>query len=172
MNLVVRIALALSVVAVAIGMSAAGAQTVVRCGEVSEFVAPTESAPGSFAMVSGGDALSVMVPPTATVSGLSHYACVSVVPGAPAASFVGLVTPGMPGYVSAAPTGPAPQATKASEAATSLVLLATALVLFSVLVVFASYGGAWGRRVSAPQAAQPYNDDIRQRPGGVRASHR
>jgi len=175
MNLVLRVGVALSVLgaAVFLGVRAQAADPVVRCGTVSELSAPTGGAAGSFILTSAGDAVNVAVAPDAATSGLSRYACVQLNPGTPAAAYVGLVAPGQPGYVaeSLPSTATSPLA-KFAEAATSLVLLATALVFFSILVVFASYGGTWGRRRVARVDARPYNSRIRQRPGGVRASHR
>jgi hypothetical protein len=46
----------------------------------------------------GVDPLHVVIP-SGKVSAPADYACVSVLPGTPAAQLVGLLTPDMPGYV-------------------------------------------------------------------------
>ena len=175
MNLVLRVGIALSVVAAAVvlGMRVQAADPLVRCGTVSEFSAPTASTAGSFVLTSRDSVVRASVAAGTAISDISSYLCAQLTPGAPSAVFVGLVAPGQNGYVAEAPPSAATSSlTKFSEAATSLVLLATAFVFFVVLVVFASYGGAWGRRRVAQVDGRPYNSRIRQRPGGVRASHR
>ena len=172
MNLTLRVGIAFSVVAAAVllGMGAQAADPLVRCGTVSEFSAPTANSAGSFVLTSADTAVKASVAAGTAMSALAGYACVELNPGA---AFVGLVAPGQAGYVAESlPSGAASPLAKAGEAATSLVLIATALVFFSILVVFASYGGRWGRRRVAVVDNRPYNSNIRQRPGGVRTSHR
>ena len=175
MNLALRVGIAFSVVAAAVllGMGAQAADPLVRCGTVSEFSAPTANSAGSFVLTSADTAVKASVAAGTAMSALAGYRCVELNPGAPSAAFVGLVAPGQAGYVAESlPSGAASPLAKAGEAATSLVLIATALVFFSILVVFASYGGRWGRRRVAVVDNRPYNSNIRQRPGGVRTSHR
>ena len=166
-----RIGVALTVLAAALVLAtrAAAVSPVVRCGDVSDFVAPTASADGSFVLRGDGTELRIAAPARLLTSVPSGYTCASIVPGTPNAQLTGILSPGTPGYVT--PSAPV-AASRFQEAATSLVLLTTALVFFAILVVFGSYGGAWGRRLAAPSVARPYNDDIRRRPGGVRTSHR
>src|SRR5919198_2562025 len=168
MNLLLRAGIALAVLGAVVGMSVAGADTVIRCGDVTEFTAPTAQAAGAFVIGDDSHAVKIAVPAGTELAALSGYSCVSVTPGTPAA-YAGVVAPGARGYQ---PQALPATASTFSEMATSLVLLTTAVVLFTVLVVFASYGGAWGRRIAAPRPVRPYNDDLRQRPGGVRISHR
>ena len=76
-----------------VGLSASARDTVVRCGQVSE------RTPASFVLSSPGvDPLRVVIP-SGKVSAPADYACVSVLPAAPAAQLVGVLTPDMPGYV-------------------------------------------------------------------------
>jgi hypothetical protein len=76
-----------------VGLSAGAADTVVRCGHVSE------RTPASFVLSSpGADPLRVAIP-SGMVSAPPDYTCVSVLPGLPAAQLVALLTPDMPGYV-------------------------------------------------------------------------
>jgi hypothetical protein len=76
-----------------VGISANAEETVVRCGQVSDIK------PASFVISAPGvDPLKVVVPADKQVQ-LSDYACVSVVPGRPAAQLAAVLAPGMPGYV-------------------------------------------------------------------------
>ena len=76
-----------------VGMSANATDTVVRCGHVSE------RTPASFVLSSPGvDPLRVAIP-SGMVGAPTDYACVSVLPGRPAAQLVALLTPDMPGYI-------------------------------------------------------------------------
>jgi hypothetical protein len=84
---------AVAILVAIVGLSASATDTVVRCGQVSE------RTPASFVLSSPDiDPLHVVIP-SGKVSVPSDYACVSVLPGTPAAQLVGLVTPDMPGYV-------------------------------------------------------------------------
>jgi hypothetical protein len=84
---------AIAILAAIVGMSANASDTVVRCGQVSDVT------PASFVISSPGvDPLRVAIP-SGVVSAPSGYACVSVLPGRPAAQLAGLLTPDMPGYV-------------------------------------------------------------------------
>jgi hypothetical protein len=168
MNLVLRTVIALAVLGVVIGMSVAAADTVVRCGDVADFSPPSTTANGSLVLTNDASAMKVVVPAGTQVAALSGYTCLSLTPGAPAPVFAAVVSPGTRGYE---PGQVRATANALSNVATSLVLLTTALVLFVVLAVFASYGGAWGRRIPVRRAVA-YNRDLRQRPGGVRTSHR
>jgi hypothetical protein len=76
-----------------VGLSASATDTVIRCGQVSE------RTPTSFVLTSSGvDPLHVVIP-SGKVTAADDYACVSVLPGTPAAQLVTIVTPDMPGYV-------------------------------------------------------------------------
>jgi hypothetical protein len=76
-----------------VGLSARASDTVIRCGQVSE------RTPASFVLSSPGvDPLPVAIP-SGKVIAPADYACVSVLPGRPAAQLVSLLTPDMPGYV-------------------------------------------------------------------------
>ena len=78
-----------------VGLSASATDTVIRCGQVSE------RTPASFVLSSPGvDPLRVAIPTGRDIVP-ADYACVSVLPGIPAAQLVGVVTPDMPGYVAA-----------------------------------------------------------------------
>jgi len=78
-----------------VGLSASATDTVIRCGQVSERTS------ASFVLSSPGvDPLRVTIPSGRDIAP-ADYACVSVLPGTPAAKLVGLVTPDMPGYVAA-----------------------------------------------------------------------
>lgn len=84
---------AVAILIAIVGLSASATDTVVRCGHVSE------RAPASFVLSSPGvDPLRVEIP-SGMVTAPADYACVSVLPGLPAAKLVGLLTPDMPGYV-------------------------------------------------------------------------
>jgi hypothetical protein len=84
---------AAAILVVIVGLSASASDTVIRCGQVSE------RTPASFVLSSSGaDPLRVAIP-SGTVIAPADYACVSVLPGRPAAQLVGLLTPDMPGYV-------------------------------------------------------------------------
>ena len=84
---------AIAILAAIVGISANASETVVRCGQVSEVK------PASFVLTAPGvDPLKVAIPYDKQVQ-LSTYACVSVLPGRPAAKLAGVVGPGMPGYV-------------------------------------------------------------------------
>jgi hypothetical protein len=84
---------AIAILAAIVGISANATDTVVRCGHV------TERTPASFVLSSPGvDPLRVVIP-SGVVSAPSDYACVSVLPGRPAAQLVGQLTPDMPGYI-------------------------------------------------------------------------
>jgi hypothetical protein len=85
---------AIAILAAIVGMSANASETVVRCGQLSE------ATPASFVISApGSDPLRVVVPAGRRMSGSSGYACVSVLPGRPAAQLAAVLTPGMPGYV-------------------------------------------------------------------------
>jgi hypothetical protein len=82
------------VFAAIVGMSANASETVVRCGQLSDVTS------GSFVLTSpDADPLRVVIPDGKRMSEPGGYACVSVVPGRPAAHLVGVLAPGMPGYV-------------------------------------------------------------------------
>jgi hypothetical protein len=84
---------AVAILIAIVGLSAGAADTVVRCGQVSE------RTPGSFVLSSTGvDPLRVAIP-AGVVIAPPDYTCVSVLPGRPAAKLVALLTPDMPGYV-------------------------------------------------------------------------
>jgi hypothetical protein len=86
---------AVAILIAIVGLSAGAADTVVRCGQV------TERTPGSFVLSSPGvDPLAVVIP-NGVVVAPPNYTCVSVLPGRPAAKLVALLTPDMPGYVAA-----------------------------------------------------------------------
>ena len=82
MNLALRIGLALVVIAAAVGLGvrAAGAGAVVRCGDVSQIVAPTETEEGSFLLTTADTSVKVVAPAGARVSDVIGYTCVSLVP--------------------------------------------------------------------------------------------
>ena len=85
---------AIAILAAIIGMSANASDTVVRCGQVSDVT------PASFVVSTpDSDPLRVAIPDGKRVSETSGYTCVSVMPGKPAAQFVTILAPGMPGYV-------------------------------------------------------------------------
>jgi hypothetical protein len=82
------------VFAVIVGMSANASDTIVRCGQLSDVT------PASFVISSPGtDPLRVVIPEGKGLTGSVGYACVSVVPGRPAAHLAGALAPGVPGYV-------------------------------------------------------------------------
>jgi hypothetical protein len=84
---------AVAILVAIVGLSASATDTVVRCGQVSE------RTPASFVLSTPGiDPLRVAIPSGRVVT-LAEYACVSVLPGTPAAQLVGVLTPDMPGYV-------------------------------------------------------------------------
>jgi hypothetical protein len=84
---------AVAILLAVVGLSASATDTVVRCGQVSE------RTPASFVLSSSSvDPLRVVIP-SGKVGAPADYACVSVLPGTPAAQLVGLLTPDMPGYV-------------------------------------------------------------------------
>jgi hypothetical protein len=84
---------AFAILVAIVGLSASATDTVVRCGQVSERTS------ASFVLSSPGlDPLRVTIPSGRDVEP-ADYACVSVLPGRPAAQLVGLLTPDMPGYV-------------------------------------------------------------------------
>jgi hypothetical protein len=86
---------AAAVLVAIVGLSASATDTVVRCGQVSE------RTPASFVLSSPDvDPLRVTIPSGRDVTP-PDYACVSVLPGRPAAQLVAIVTPDMPGYVAA-----------------------------------------------------------------------
>jgi hypothetical protein len=86
---------AVAILVAIVGLSASATDTVVRCGQVSERTAT------SFVLSSPAvDPLRIEIPSGRDVT-LADYACVSVLPGRPAAQLVGLLTPNMPGYVAA-----------------------------------------------------------------------
>src|SRR5438105_12482846 len=123
-------------------MGAQAADPLVRCGTVSEFSAPTANSVGSFVLTSADTAVKASVAAGTAMSALAGYRCVELNPGAPSAAFVGLVAPGQAGYVAESlPSGAASPLAKAGEAATSLVLSATALVSLSSPAAFAGHGG-------------------------------
>ena len=87
---------AIAILAAIVGMSANASETVVRCGQLSDVTT------ASFVLSSpDSDPLRVAIPDGKRVSEASGYTCVSVLPGRPAAQLVGLLTPDMPGYVTA-----------------------------------------------------------------------
>lgn len=84
---------AVAILVVIVGLSASASDTVIRCGQVSE------RTPASFVLSSSGvDPLRVTIP-SGMATAPADYACVSVLPGRPAAQLVGLLTPDMTGYV-------------------------------------------------------------------------
>ena len=92
----VPVLFAIAILAAIVGMSANASETVVRCGQLSDVT------PASFVLSSpDSDPLRVAIPDGKRVSEASGYACVSLLPGRPAAQLVGLLTPDMPGYVAA-----------------------------------------------------------------------
>jgi hypothetical protein len=86
---------AVAILVAIVGLSASATDTVIRCGLVRE------RTPASFVLLSPGvDPLRVVIPTGHDIVP-ADYACVSVLPGTPAAQLVGVVTPDMPGYVAA-----------------------------------------------------------------------
>lgn len=84
---------AVAILIAIVGLSASATDTVVRCGHVSE------RTPASFVLsATGVDPLHVAIP-SGVVVAPPDYACVSVLPGRPAAQLVGVLTPDMPGYI-------------------------------------------------------------------------
>jgi hypothetical protein len=82
---------------------------VVRCGETTQFVAPTADHPGSFVITSEGRAELVMVPAGSGLAAAGGYNCARIRPGTPSGELVAMIPIGGPGYVpppspSAAPT--------------------------------------------------------------------
>ena len=86
---------AIALLAAIVGLSASATDKVVRCGQVRE------RTPASFVLLSPDvDPLRVAIPAGRDIVP-ADYACVSVLPGTPAAQLVAIVTPDMPGYVAA-----------------------------------------------------------------------
>jgi hypothetical protein len=86
---------AVAILVAIVGLSASATDKVVRCGQVRE------RTPASFVLLSPGvDPLRVTIPSGHDLAP-ADYACVSVLPGTPAAQLVDLLTPDMPGYVAA-----------------------------------------------------------------------
>jgi len=91
----VPVVFAAAILAAIIGMSANASDTVVRCGQLSDVTS------ASFVITApDSDPLRVAIPTGRDIVP-ADYACVSVLPGTPAAQLVGLLTPDMPGYVAA-----------------------------------------------------------------------
>ena len=85
---------AAAILAAIVGVSANASDAVVRCGQLSNVT------PVSFVISSpDSDPLRVAISAGKRMSETSGYTCVSVTPGRPAAQFVTVLAPGMPGYV-------------------------------------------------------------------------
>jgi hypothetical protein len=74
-------------------------EPVVRCGQTTQFVAPTATTPGSFVLSSAGRAELVTVPAGSGLVAAGGYNCALIRPGSPASELVEFIKIGAPGYV-------------------------------------------------------------------------
>jgi hypothetical protein len=75
----------------------AGADAVVRCGQTTQFVAPTGTTPGSFVITSAGRDERVIVPAGSGLAAAGGYNCVSIRPAS--GELVAMIPIGGAGYV-------------------------------------------------------------------------
>ena len=79
--------------------SSISTEPVVRCGQTTQFVAPTSTTPGSFVLSSAGRTELVTVPAGSGLAAAGGYNCVWIRPGTPAGELVEFIGIGAPGYV-------------------------------------------------------------------------
>jgi hypothetical protein len=72
---------------------------VVRCGETTQFVAPTADTAGSFVLVSDGRADLVRVPAGSGLAAAGGYSCARIKPGTPSSELVEFLPMNSPEYV-------------------------------------------------------------------------